>query len=114
MVTRSKVKECRSVHMTNAEVEGSRSVVKERMREEHSTRIDTTVAVFAHAEGVLIARVMYGDFFRCTIRKSGRKGCRDAVGAIVVVDRVEKKRRKTMLWKYRGSSSKMPNPCEKK
>ena len=48
-VTESKVKEFRSVHLTNARVKGCRQFIKERRREEHSTRRDRTVAAMAHA-----------------------------------------------------------------
>ena len=75
MVDESKVEECCSVNIIHTGVGG--------------TRIDTKVAVLAQTEGGLIARVFYCGFGRCMIRRSGRKGCRDVVGAIVVVDRVK-------------------------
>ena len=45
--------------------------------------------MLAHTEGGLISMKEDGDWFRFMIRRSGRKGCRDVIGAIVVVDRVE-------------------------
>ena len=38
---------------------------------------------------MLVGRVIYGNFFGSTKRRSGRKGCRDVVGAVIVVNRVE-------------------------
>ena len=48
MVTESKVKEFRSVHLMNARVKGCRRCVKERRREEHNTRRDRKVVAMAH------------------------------------------------------------------
>ena len=39
--------------------------------------------------GVLIGRVLNGNLFRRMKSGSGRKRCRDAVGAVIVVDRME-------------------------
>ena len=49
MVTKSRVKEFCSVHLTNARVKGCRRFVKKRRREEHNTRRDRKVAAMAHA-----------------------------------------------------------------
>ena len=70
-------------------MEGSRNTGLGRRREERSTRFDTKVTVLAHTEGGLSSIVENDDFFRCMIRGSGRKGFRNEVGAVVMVDRVE-------------------------
>ena len=38
---------------------------------------------------MLIGRVINGNFFRSMKSGSGRKSCKDVVGAVIVVDRVE-------------------------
>ena len=83
-------------------------------REEHSTNIDKHVAVFAHTEGVRIVRVIYGDFFRCTKRRSKRKGCRDVVEAVIVVDRMETTMKENVIHNTEVSCPICQNPAKKR
>ena len=51
----------------------------------------------AHTQVVLLCRIINDNFVRRVRRGSGRKSCRDVVGTVVVVDRVETTRKDNVI-----------------